>query len=427
MDRPVETDAQAIPAEAVTALQEPIERKSVGWQVLYWLANSTIGLGNIVFYTILLPLKIAVILPSAQISAFIWISGAGAVASLLTNPLVGAASDRTTSPVGRRFPWLLGGLALVLLAMFWLAEASTTAFLVIGTILLQIGINTILAALSALIPDQVPVSQRAMVGAWGGMAPLVGGLVGQVLVRQFFRAGNVAFLDLGLLSALCLLAFSLILRETPLPKAAAGPFHLLDLPRSLWLNPRRYPEFALVWLARTLVFLTATTVLNYFYYYLLAERIFPPATAASGVQRFFTIYVGCIVASSLISGKVSDVLQRRKPFVIMGSLFMAGGVFLLVVTPTWPMAMTAAALLGTGFGMYLSSDLALASQILPDARHRGKDFGLMNMTIFLPMLIATGLAFIALDQLQSFPLFFGIVGIGCLGAACLIVPVKQVR
>ena len=106
---------------------------------------------------------------------------------------------------------------------------------------------------------------------------------------------------------------------------------------------------------------------------------------------------------------------------------MAVGVFLLVVTPTWPMAILAAALLGMGFGMYLSCDLALASQLLPEARHRGKDFGLMNVCIFLPMLVATGLAFVALDQFQSFPLLFGIVGISCLGAAGLILPIKRVR
>jgi MFS family permease len=427
MDRPVERETYENHAAVVAALQEPTERKSIVWQVLYWLANSTIGLGNIVFYTILLPFKIASILPSDQTNAFIWISGAGALASLLTNPLVGAASDRTTSSLGRRFPWLLTGLALVLLAMFLLSEASTTVLLVTGAVLLQISINVIMAALSALIPDQVPVSQRALIGAWGGMAPLAGGLVGQILVGQWFRDGNVAFLDLGLLSALCLLAFSLVLRETPLPQAEAEPFHLLDLPRSLWLSPKQHPEFALVWLARTLIFLASTTVINYLYYYLLAERLFSPTTAASGVQRFFTVYVGCIVVSSLISGKVSDVFQRRKPFVISGSLLMAIGVLLLVVTPTWPMALTAAALLGAGFGTYLSSDLALASQLLPEARHRGKDFGLMNVCIFLPMLVATGLAFVALDQFQSFPLLFGIVALGCLGAAGLLVPIQRVR
>jgi MFS family permease len=180
-------------------------------------------------------------------------------------------------------------------------------------------------------------------------------------------------------------------------------------------------------LARTLIFLASTTVINYLYYYLLAERLFSPTTAASGVQLFFTAYVGCIFVSSLISGKVSDLFQRRKPFVIIGSLLMAVGVGLLVVTPTWSMAMVAAALLGTGFGAYLSSDLALASQLLPEARHRGKDFGLMNVCIFLPMLVATGLAFVALDQFHSFPLLFGIVGIGCLGAAGLIVPIQRVR
>jgi MFS family permease len=427
MDLTLEQETPESQPTEVAALQEPTERKSLGWQVLYWLANSTIGFGNIVFYTLLLPFKIAAIVPTAQANAFLWISGAGAVAALLTNPLVGALSDRTTSPLGRRFLWLLAGVALLLLSMFLLSVVATVLLLVLGAVLLQISINVLLAALSALIPDQVPVSQRAMVGAWGGMAPLVGGLVGQILVGQYFREGNMAFLDLAILAALGVLAFSLVLRETPLPKAAAEPWRLRDLPRSLWLSPRQHPAFALVWLARTLIFLAATTVINYLYSYLLAERLVPPALVASGVQRFFTVYVGCIVVSSLLSGKLSDVWQRRKPFVISGSLLMAAGMGLLVIPSTWTLALVAAAVLGTGFGTYLSSDLALASQLLPEARHRGKDVGLMNVCIFLPMLLATGLALVALDQWQSFLVFFGIVGLGCLVAACLIVPIQRVR
>jgi len=413
--------------ETVEALAEPTQRKTWRWQILYWFANATIGFGNIVFYTILLPAKIASILPADQTNAFIVISGVGAVASLLTNPLVGALSDRTTSPLGRRFPWLLVGMAFLLLAMLVLAGASTPIILGIGSVCLQIAINILLAALSAVIPDQVPISQRATVGAFGGMAPLVGGLLGQILVGQVFRDINTAFLDLGLISVICLLAFSLVLRESALPKEAAQPFRLSDLGRSLWLNPLTHPEFALVWMARTLVFLASTTIINYLFYYLQAERLFSPTTAATGVQQFFSVYVIAILFASLSSGKASDLLQRRKPFVIGGSLLMAVGVGLLIVAPLWPVVLVASAVVGAGFGVYLSCDLALASQLLPAARHRGKDFGLMNMAIFLPMLLATGIAAIALDQLHSFPVLLSVILVGVLIAAVLILPIKSVR
>ncbi len=427
MDTYFKTDGEQNTTEVVEALTEPTQRKTWRWQLLYWSANATIGFGNIVFYTILLPGKIAIIFPGEQTHAFIWTSGMGAVASLLTNPLVGALSDRTTSPFGRRFPWLMSGMIFLLVAMLLLASASTPISLGIGSVCLQVAINTLLAALSAVIPDQVPVSQRGIVGAWSGMAPLVGGLLGQILVGQIFRDINTAFLDLGVISVICLLAFSLVLREAVLPKESVHPFRLGDLGRSLWLNPRTHPEFALVWIARTLVFLASTTIINYLFYYLLAERLFSPATAATGVQQFFTVYVVSILFASLISGNISDRLHRRKPFVIGGSLLMAIGVGLLTFAPLWPVVLVASAIMGTGFGTYLASDLALASQLLPTARNRGKDFGLMNMAIFFPMLLATGIAAITLDQFHSFPLLLSVMLVGVLIAAVLIMPIKSVR
>ncbi len=415
------------PSTAPLALQEPQLARTLGWQVLYWVANATIGLGNITFYTILLPAKIASVIPTNQTNTFIIISGVGAVASILTNPIVGALSDRTTSTLGRRFPWLLAGMALVLIAMLTLAGASTPWVLGAGAVVLQIAINMLLAALSAVIPDQVPLNQRATVGAFGGMAPLVGGLLGQILVGQAIHDPNTAFLDLGLISAVLLIAFSLVLRDPPLPKDAASPFRLVDVPRSLWLNPRKHPEFALVWIARCLVFLASTTVINYLFYYLQAERLFSLESASGGVQQFFTIYVLAILCSSLICGKLSDLVQQRKPFVIGGSLLMAVGVALLAFVPLWPAVLGASGMIGAGFGTYLACDLALASQLLPSARNRGKDFGLMNMAIFLPMLLATGIASLTLGLFQSYAVLLSMIAVGTVLAAILIVPVKSVR
>ncbi len=409
------------------ALAEPTVTRPLVWQLLYWLANATIGFGNIVFYTLLLPAKIAQIAPSSQTTTFVLLSGLGALASILTNPLAGALSDRTTSLLGRRFPWLLIGMALLLLAMLTLASASTMWLLGVGAVSLQVAINVLLAALSALIADQVPLTQRATVSAFGGMAPLVGGLLGQILVGQVIHDPNTAFLVLGLISVVCLLAFCLVLREQPLPKEAAAAFRYQDLARSLWLSPRKYPDFALVWVARCLVFLASTTVINYLFYYLQAENLFSPVTAASGVQQFFTVYVVAIGCASLVCGRISDRLQRRKPFVIGGSLCMAVGVALLALVPLWSVVLAASGIIGAGFGGYLGVDLALASQLLPTARHRGKDLGLMNMAIFLPMVLATGIASVTLGVFHSYPILLSVISTGTLVAAILILPIKSVR
>ena len=91
------------------------------------------------------------------------------------------------------------------------------------------------------------------------------------------------------------------------------------------------------------------------------------------------------------------------------------------------MVLAAIAVLGLGFGAYLSSDLALASQLLPEARQYGKDIGLMNTAIFLPMLIAPLLVAITLGHDHGYTLLFGLIALGTVLAAGLILPIRQVR
>ena len=409
-------------------VQVPTQALGSGFLLLYGLANAVIGIGNITFYTLLLPERLATIAPHAQTTAFILISALGAVASILTNPLVGAFSDRTTSALGRRLPWVLVGSILLLVALLCLALASSLLVLDIGSVLLQIAINVLLAVLSAIIPDQVPLSQRATVSALGGMAPLVGGLIGQIIVGQVVTQPPLAFLVLGQVSLIILLLFCLRVRDQSVP-ASPIPFRLVDMPRSLWLSPRRYPDFALTWLARCLIFLASTTVVNYMYYYLQDKVRLPQTHAipvAQGVQIFYTLYVLSLLVASLIMGRLSDRLQRRKPFVIGASGLMAIGMALFACFPSWQMVLVATVILGLGFGTYLSVDLALASQLLPEAKQHGKDIGLINTAIFLPMLIAPLLAGVTLGHEHGYTVLFGLIALGTVLAAGLILPIRQV-
>jgi MFS family permease len=281
---PHDTAASALASQAseppvIEALQAPTQPKSLAFQLLYGLANAVIGIGNIVFYTILLPARIAQVAPANQTATFILISALGAVASVMTNPLVGAWSDRTTLALGRRRPWLLIGMVLMVLSMLVLSLARATPVLALGAILLQIAINVLLAALSAILPDQIPVAQRATVSAFAGMAPLVGGVIGQILVAQVIKNIFVSFLGLALVSALILLVFIVVLREVRLPREAVAPFHLKHVLSAFWLNPLKYSDFALTWLARCLIFLGSTTTINYLNYFLQDavhySRVFP--------------------------------------------------------------------------------------------------------------------------------------------------------
>ena len=100
------------------------------------------------------------------------------------------------------------------------------------------------------------------------------------------------------------------------------------------------------------------------------------------------IYMVFVIVASLVLGRLSDRLGRRKVFVFAASGLQAVAALLLAIVPDLTVAMIAAGMLGLGYGCFLSVDQALATQVLPDAADRGKDLGIMNIATAVPQAIA---------------------------------------
>ena len=77
---------------------------------------------------------------------------------------------------------------------------------------------------------------------------------------------------------------------------------------------------------------------------------------------------------------------------IVSGVVMAVAAVLLAVAPTWPVALVAAVLLGAGYGVYLSVDAALITQVLPRATDRAKDLGVINIANSAPQVLGPALA-----------------------------------
>ena len=418
--------------ELPEVLQEPTSSKRPLFLVLYGVANMVIGIGNITLATVLLPRQIASMVSANQTGTFALIVGVGAVAAVLTNPLVGMLSDRTTSRFGRRRSWLVAGGILTVAAVLLLSIAPSLLLVFVEWIFLEIAINLVQASLTAILPDQVPVRQRATVSAFAaGLGTLLGGLFGQILVAQVFKEIHAAYASIAVAIVIMLALFLLVLREAPLSREQVPPFRIKQIFAAYSLTPLTHRDFFLTWLARCLMFLGYTTVVNFMFFYLQDAvqymRVFPGQTTAQGVQTFFAINVGSILVASLFGGILSDKMQRRKLFVIVASIIMTVGLLLYAFFPTWAMVIVATVVLGLGMGVFLAVDLALASQVLPKAADRGKDMGIINTAIFLPMILSPLVAGVTLSALHSYLALFSLLAVGTLFSAVLIVPIKSVR
>ena len=153
-----------------------------------------------------------------------------------------------------------------------------------------------------------------------------------------------------------------------------------------WISPRKHPDFGWTLLSRVLVNVgnaLGTSLLLYFLMFQLDDD-----DAEADLILLTLIYMVFVILASLLLGRLSDRLGRRKAFVFLASGLQGFAALLLAIFPDLTVAMIAAGLLGLGYGCFLSVDQALATQVLPDAASRGKDLGIMNIATAVPQAIA---------------------------------------
>ena len=105
---------------------------------------------------------------------------------------------------------------------------------------------------------------------------------------------------------------------------------------------------------------------------------------AQGLFILIAIYTGFVIVTAIVGGVISDRIGKRKMIVTVSGCLMGAAALLLTFVETWPAAMVAAVLFGAGFGAYLAVDQALITQVLPAAKDRAKDLGIINIAIVGP-------------------------------------------
>ena len=136
------------------------------------------------------------------------------------------------------------------------------------------------------------------------------------------------------------------------------------------------------------------------------SRLFPGHKAEDGLVILILIYTTAVVITAVAGGMISDRTGRRKLPVTVSGLVMAGPAVMLALWPSWPIAIISAAILGLGFGVYLSVDQALVTQVLPSAAGRAKDLGIINIANTGPQVLAPAIAAPLVSQLGGYPTLY---------------------
>ncbi len=433
MDSALPAGAAPVPGTGLSAPPAPVPLAPppVGWGFisLYSLAYMSTCLVFLAPLLVTLALKVDSLVGIQQApKSLALVTGAGALLSLVGNPFFGRMSDRTTSRLGMRRPWMVIGFLGGSLGILLVAWAPSVAAVLVGWCTAQLFFNALLAALVAVLPDQVPTSQRGMVSGVLGVCLPLASVIGTFVVQLF--AGNqlAMFMAPCAIGGLFILLFAITLEDRHLAKADRPAWSLPELLRTFYVNPRRSPDFAWAFASRFMIVMAYAFLATYQAYYLL-DKI---GSAQADVPR--QIFLGTvsqsvmIVAASLVGGRISDRSGRRKVFVLAASVVYGLAMFVIALASGFNGFLVGMAIAGLGFGLYMAVDLALVADVLPDKDNIAKDLGVFNMAGALPFVIAPAIApaILAVGG-GSYGVLYAVAGIFAVVGAAAILPVTGVR
>jgi maltose/moltooligosaccharide transporter len=382
---------------------------------------------------------------------------AAPLTGLLVQPVIGALSDRTWGPLGRRRPYFLTGAILASIALF--VMPPSTSLLMAASLLwiLDASINISMEPFRAFVADKLPMSQRTqgfvmqslMIGIGASLAnalPWVFARLGvtgstpsgiPLSVRYSFQVGAAVFL-------LAVLWTVFTTTEFPPEDIAAfergrrgrrgvGPL-VADIGESLRKMPATMRQLAIVqlvtWLGLFCMWL--------FFVPAVARHVFGATDPQSAVYTrgvewggfTFAFYsITCFVVA-LALPKLAEATSRKA---VHAASLCCGGIGLLSVSAIHNQYILLLTMIGVGiaWASILSMPYAILSTALP-AERMGVYMGIFNFFIVIPEITAA-LLFGPISRAvfgagnPNTPLYFVMLGGACLLVAAALVGIVDDR
>ncbi|MFE3058001.1 MFS transporter [Nocardia sp. NPDC059236] len=371
-------------------------------------------------------LQIQTLDPDHKLEQLALVNTVVAIVTIGVQPVVGALSDRTRTRRGARAPWLLIGALIGAPALVVTGMAQSVPWLLASAVLVHVGFHTLAGPLSAIQPDRVPIQRRGRFSSLFGLGTIAGGILVPVIGSRFATSIPLGYTVTAVLLLAITIAF--ILRNPEGDNRAAVSVSgsaTRCLLRGLWINPLRHPDFCWVFAGRLLLF-GGYAMIHTFQLYLLQDYIGLTRDQATNLTpKIAMVSAPGFVLAVALSGLISDRIGRRKPVVLAGGLVVAAAAVIPAVTATTAGIVASFAVLSIGFGIFISVDQALATQVLPDQQSgAAQGLGLLNIAAALPNAIAPALAAAVVSGFGGYAALYVTVAVIGVAGACAVLPVK---
>ena len=345
-----------------------------------------LGMGTNTLDPALLSFKVAELTPENRNTALGLVTAAGLLVATLTQPVVGALSDRTRLPLGRRIPYMVVGTSLAVAFLFVVALAPSIGLLLIGVLAYQFGANTAQAPWQALLPDQLPTSLRGAASGFKSLFEILGFILGRRIASYMVAQGAPQG---AVLTASAVLILTMALSSVTAwywrrkhaldslneddrqisPDAAAlestegesSSFPAL----SQFLQRGNWPRGFGWWLVNRALFWAAVIALNSFVIFYLVDVAEMTFSEASRLFGDLSVVLGVtLLLITIPAGRLSDKVGRR-PILFAACLVAVAGNVILLAGRTRPILILGGAALGLATGVFLSASWALATDLVP--------------------------------------------------------------
>jgi MFS family permease len=285
-------------------------------------------------------------------------------------------------------------------SLVFIVLADSLWLLVVGVMFLSAFSNTTQGAWQALVPDQVPQSQRGTAAGIKTILELVGivagvAVVGTALARGYlWGAPLVAMALFGIILVVTLFTLAQttkppahLQRESscqPGGSTATEPDQASDRLNS-WPGLsflRQMPASFLWWMLNRALFWSAIiSIRTFMLNYMEDVLVMTPAEAQVLSSRLFMVLGLGVFICALPAGAVADRIGRR-PLLVMAGLMAALGAVSLVFVRELPLLFVAGGLIAIGTGIFASASWALATDLVP-ANQGAHYLGLANVATIL--------------------------------------------
>lgn len=361
--------------------------------------------------------------------SFFWL--VAPIMGLIVQPVVGAASDKTWTRIGRRSPYILFGALVSMLAMFFMPnapmiiKAGGAAALTFGVVMLALmdgSFNVTFQPFRALVADMTPENQRNVAYSVQSFLINVGAVIGSALPYILTAAGISNEAEVGKVAPSVIWSFyiggSLLLlsvlvtvfktKEHP-PKDFEAYNGITDEDKShkesfwklLTNMPKTMQQLSIVqlfsWFPLFLLWVYSTTAISQHYFGVPIDFNAAETGADNAIRLAFDEagnWVGiCFAVYSLVAALFSIVMPSiikatNRKTVYAGALVMGGlGYISTYFFSSQYMLLVSMVGIGIAWAAILAMPYAILSGSLP-AKRMGIYMGLFNLTVVVPQILS---------------------------------------